>query len=216
MLITFSGIDGAGKSTQISTLMKYLRDNGHQPIYLWSRGGYTSFLENIKVLVRKIFRKSIPPAGHSKKRTQYLRKPGVRKIWLYAALIDLIRVYGLNIRYWRLLRRPVICDRYLWDTLLDFKMNFPHEKVEQWALWRLLQWVTPQPDSAFLLMISLEESIRRSQIKRDPFPEPEDVRRKRYALYKELATEKQFQVIDGTMSAGEITKIIKNSINDVH
>lgn len=203
-LITFSGIDGVGKSTQIASLMKLFRDNGQEPVYLWSRGGYTSFVENIKTLLRKILKKSVPPSGHSEKRSQYLRKSGVRRLWLWAALIDLMRVYGINIRIWRMIGRPVVCDRYLWDTLLDFKINFPKEDVDEWILWKLLRRIAARPDAAFLFMIPIEESVRRSEIKKDPFPEPIDMRRKRYALYEEFAKDGEFHVIDGTRPAGEI------------
>ena len=214
-LLTFSGIDGSGKSTQITHLTRFFQDNGKRPVYIWSRGGYTPFLENVKSLLRRILKRSLPPSGHSEKRTQYFEKKGIRRVWLYAALLDLMRVYGLNIRIWQMLGRPVICDRYLDDTLIDFKMNFPQEDVENWILWRLLKWIAPRPDGSFLLMIPLEESIRRSQIKKDPFPEEEQLRHRRYALYKELAKGGKFHVIDGTKAEVEVTEKIRKIVNSL-
>lgn len=211
-LIAFSGIDGAGKSTQIELLMKYFRDTGRRPVYLWSRGGYTSFLENIKILLRKILKRYAPHSGHSEKRNQYFKKKGVRRFWLYAALLDLMRVYGINIRFWRMIGRPVICDRYLWDTLLDFKINFPKEDVEDWVLWRIFKRIAAKPDVAFLFMIPIDESVRRSEIKKDPFPEPIELRQKRYALYEKLARDGDFHVIDGTRPVAEIFEEIKRVI----
>lgn len=211
-LITFSGIDGAGKSTQIEFIMNFFQDIGKRPVYLWSRGGYTSFLKNIKTLLRKILKKSVPQSGHSEKRNQYLSKNGVRKLWLYAALLDLMRVYGFNIRFWRMMGRPVVCDRYLWDTLLDFKINFPEENVKAWFLWKWLRCIAARPDAAFLFMIPIDESLRRSEAKKDPFPEHIDLRKRRNALYEQLAENGDFHVIDGTRPAGEIFEEIKDVV----
>jgi thymidylate kinase len=64
-------------------------------------------------------------------------------------------------------------------------------------------------------MIPLEESIHRSQIKKDPFPEPEELRHKRYALYKELAKGGKFLVIDGTKAEVEVTEKIRKIVNSM-
>jgi thymidylate kinase len=116
-----------------------------------------------------------------------------------------MRVYGLNVRWWRLRGRTVICDRYLWDTLIDFRLNFPAEDVERWWLWRLLVRLSPQPDASFLLMIPVKESLRRSQEKDEPFPEPEEKRRQRYAQYQQLQQEGVWSVVmDATRPVDQV------------
>lgn len=37
LLVAFSGINGAGKSTQIELLMDRLRQEGQNPTYVWTR-----------------------------------------------------------------------------------------------------------------------------------------------------------------------------------
>lgn len=215
LLISFSGIDGSGKSTHIENLIEYLEDNGSNPVYLWTRGGYTPLFNTLKKVLRKVSGKRIvPESGHSKQRQQYFSRKGVRKLWLGIALIDLIFVYGIAIRWWNLLGRTVICDRYIWDTLIDFRMNFPEERVEDWPLWRFLYRVTPYPDIKFLLQVPLDESIRRTILKDEPFSDSAAVRAKRLEDYEDVAKIKDIILIDGNCSIKKISKNIIHRIND--
>lgn len=50
MLITFEGIDGAGKSTQVKKLKKHLTENGHEVLVLREPGG-TMVAEKIRDLL---------------------------------------------------------------------------------------------------------------------------------------------------------------------
>ena len=138
----------------------------------------------------------------------------VRRAWLLLALLDLLRVYGISIRWSRLRGRPIICDRYLWDTLVDFCLNFPQEQVEKWWLWRALVKVTPRPDVAFLLTIPLGESEVRCSQKYDPFPDPPDVRARRFELYRSLAQQGSWYAIDATKPVDKLFAEILSVLND--
>ena len=48
MIVAISGLDGAGKSTQIDLLSKSLSAKGVRVRFLWARGGYTPGFEFIK------------------------------------------------------------------------------------------------------------------------------------------------------------------------
>jgi dTMP kinase len=217
MLITFSGIDGAGKSTQIELLMKHLRQYGQNPIYVWTRGGYTPLFEHLKALLRHLPRRAVPPPGNNPQRAQVFSKGWVRRLWLTLALLDLLWVYGVQFRWWRWRGQTVVCDRYLWDTLIDFRLNFPHEQVERWWLWRLFLRVVPRPDAAFLLLVPVEESARRSDVKGEPFREPPEVLARRLAEYQALAQNGYWHVMDGCQSipelAAEILGVVQISMN---
>ena len=94
-------------------------------------------------------------------------------LWLSIAILDLIFYWGVYLR-WKLLQgNVVICDRYLLDTLLDFRNNFPNSYFEKSWLWRLLKVSIPKPSVSFLLWVPVAESIRRSQMKDEPFPDDE-------------------------------------------
>jgi len=218
LLITFSGLDGAGKSTQIAHLVGRLEAKGERPAIIWTRGGYTPVFEALKKLLRRTSRgRVVPPAGHSPQREQALSRPFIRRLWLTLAILDLIWVYGVQVRWRHLRGLTVICDRYLWDTLLDFRLNFPQEQVERWWLWRILQCVSPKPDVAFALLIPVGESLRRSQQKNEPFPDPPEVLDRRLAAYEELEKRAGWHVMDGCRPldelADEIWEIVQTAMN---
>jgi dTMP kinase len=207
-LITFSGLDGAGKSTQIGLLLERLRREGRNPIYVWTRGGYTPLFERFKALLRRLPGQVVPPSGHSPERTRSFSKGWVRRLWSVLALFDLLWVYGVQVRWWRWRGRVVVCDRYLWDTLVDFRLNFSEERIEDSWLWRLLVWLTPNPDAAFLLLVSVEESLHRSDVKGEPFRDPPEVLAKRLAQYQLLAQDTEWYVMDGKNTVSNLTDAI--------
>lgn len=213
MHVVFSGVDGAGKSTQINLLLDYLKVQGQQPIYLWTRGGYTPLFNRLKEVVRRLSRgKAIPNAGPSNQRTQNFGRPAVRKVWLTVAILELFWIYGVQVRWWQVKGKVVICDRYLDDTLLDFQQNFPQENIITWGLWRFLRLVAAKADVTFLLLVPVEESVKRSQQKNEPFPDSPEVLTWRLARYQQLAKQRAWQMIDGRRPLFEIAAEIQQIV----
>ncbi len=204
-LIAFSGLDGAGKTTQINLLIEQLRRTGSHPVYVWSRGGYTWFFNFLKSVLRNLTRNHvIPQSGKSYQRTRAFQRTTIRNLWLELALIELLWLYGVRIR-WRLWRgQIVIADRYLWDTLVDFRLNFPQEKIEQWILWRILVKITPKPDASFLLLVPVAESCRRSDVKGEPFRDSQEILTRRLFEYQSLAKNDRWYILDGLDSVVKI------------
>jgi dTMP kinase len=215
MLIAFSGLDGAGKSTQIAILAKALRDKGRSPVVFWSRGGYTPLFNGLKSLARRVTGgKALPPGGRTQARSRAFTKPFVRFAWLRLALLDLLFTYGVRLRWWLAAGRTVVCDRYIWDTLIDFRLNFPLDPVEKSWLWRLLVWAAPVPGVSFLLVIPVEESLRRSQAKKEPFPDSAEVLAARLEQYLSLCSQAGWIVLDGAQSVETVSAQIIASLPD--
>lgn len=214
-LIVFSGLDGAGKSTQIEFLIDYLRNRGQLPKCIWTRGGYTTLFNGLKNLLRKLMGGHIPPPGHSEKREQVMRSKRVQKFWLIIALLDLLRVYAFQIRFWLWSGKIIICDRYLADTFIDFKINFKNQAIERWFLYKLVLWASPRPDVSFLMLIPVEEAIKRSGRKDEPFPDSPEILNKRLSMYQELLNDENWNILNGLKCREELTFEIRQIIDNL-
>ena len=221
LIVTFSGLDGCGKSTQMDLLAAALADVSTrsgaaagfgETRQLWSRGGYTSGILAVKALARRLIGRKAPKAGPSTGRDAAFQRPLVRDLWLVLAIVDLRRLYGVELRVRRAMGQVVLCDRYLWDTLADFEVNFPEVDVESWPLWRLLVAVTPGPDGAFFLDLDVATAEARAIAKNDPFPEPTSQRTKRHAVYERLIAAGRFQVLDALLPKEVIARRVVESL----
>jgi len=197
-MIAFSGLDGAGKSTQIGYLRDFYNQKKIRTIVLWSRGGYTPGMELVKSLLRRFKIANVPlNKGESPNRDVAFSKRYIRKIWLNLAMLDLLFYYAVYIRVLEFVGIVVICDRYLYDTLLDFKRNFPQENIQISPLWRFLMLVATKPEKHFVLTISVQESQLRSKLKHEPFPDSYETLEFRLAEYlKYCSTNREVVQID--------------------
>lgn len=223
LLICLSGIESSGKSTQLELLLENARRQGQSPVYLWTRPGYTRNLETAKRVIRRLTgrRPTGKKSGSSiaaRVKHAYPRRGDefgsalARRVWLSIALTDLIWVYGFQVRYWLSLGRTVVCDRYLWDCFVDFRINFPRDAVESGLLGRILTAVTPRPDVAYFLLIPVEESLLRSKQRERNFQEAEAVLGQRLDQYRIVADQFQLPVLDGRRSVDEIAEEIQLGI----
>ena len=97
MIIVFSGVDCAGKSTQIELLKKEFLGHGIKSQSLWSRGGYTPGFELLKKLLRIVIGKKVIPFGRSKKKHKTMSNLFIRYLWLVIAMLDLLFLYAIII-----------------------------------------------------------------------------------------------------------------------
>lgn len=210
-MIAFSGIDCSGKSTQIEILKKELEEKGRRVEVIWSRGGYTPWIEGIKTLIRpdkkyteeqkKAYRESVN--SNSKK----------AKLLLVASIWDLARYYGIVFRIKEMFGKTIICDRYIWDTYIDFKIKFPQFDFENWFAWKFMMKVIKKPKCSLIFTIPAEESIRRSELKNDPHPEPFELRVRRINFYNEEINKHRWDnVIDAQVSIEEVAEIVRRKV----
>lgn len=208
ILITISGIDGSGKSTQITGLQAFLQMAGVRHETIWYRPGYSGLLDRVRALVRSATPGALPASHDSPARERAFSRPGVSEAWIAIALADLLGQYAARIRL--LLRKglTVICDRYLEDAHLDFSFRFPQYRFD--PVFEVLARVCPRPDLAFCLYVSREEMERRTRSKAEPFPDPDDVRIRRYQAYQRLRS--RFTAVDANRSIDEVQDTLRSHV----
>jgi len=213
-LVTFSGIDSSGKSTQIENLQDYYRGHGISFALRWSRGGYTPGINLLKKAIRLSPKEIIPTPGDFEKNNEQVKRPIISKIWLNISILDLILYYGIWFRLLLLKYNVVIADRYIWDSLIDFKLKFSQYNIENMLLWKLLSKINKRPEKSIMLTLNADESLARSIKKKEPFMESLYIRQARinhYLLF--IEQNKWGHVVDGHQSIDDVFLTICDVLN---
>lgn len=137
MLITFSGLDGSGKSTQAQMLQKVLQELGFRTVFF-----HLTHWTWVNRIGEKYFKKANDKKIPSKKH------PGVLLPRLTIMLLDVLRFWLLWIyAKWR--GQILICDRYFYD--LGVQAVYKHGMSMSMAniYWHLV----PRPSAAFWLKV---------------------------------------------------------------
>lgn len=183
MLITFSGLDGAGKSTLTTFLQRELASHRRRSVvyHMNKQVGLYAYLRVVRNLVGAspnpapsewtASRNAEGKSGASPKASggQPYRPGGRRSalvrvrnalVWnkgirrvLYPIDLAVFLCYRLYVE--RVRRHVLIMDRYFYDTLVDVSDG-------QRRLWvRLLEWITPKPDVAVYIDVEPEVAFAR-------------------------------------------------------
>lgn len=183
MLISFSGLDCSGKSTQINLLRDYLQGKGYPVEEIWSRGGYTPGIERMKNLLRGGKRITPTELTEEERHAKVAAEPRGGKLLLWISIFDLALYWGWSFKRKSKGHHVLICDRYYWDTYIDFSLKYPNIRFDNWLVWKLMTACYRKPDVALVLTVTPEESIRRSNLKFEPFPESQEKREARLNRY---------------------------------
>jgi len=174
MLVTLSGLDGAGKSAHAETLSDAFTGCHIKNSVVWSRGGSSPLTDAALRLVRqgnstnnggRLAQED--PAKKVARRQAALRSPAARQGWLALVGADLLRLYAMRI-WWPMRRgRVIICDRYLYDALVEVAAYANDPDLLHSPLARLLVALAPKPQIRYLLNVSAETATLRSATPED-------------------------------------------------
>ena len=164
--------------------------------------------------MRIVLGKKLIPSGKGERRDKAMSSSLISYLWLMIAMLDLLILYVITIRIESLLGKVVICDRYLGDTFIDFSLNFSKHNFEKMWLWKLLLAVSPKPNIGFLFILPAEESMYRSKLKYEPFPDSKEVLEQRLKIYgtSRFFKDKHWVKIDGLNSIESSASFIKDKV----
>jgi thymidylate kinase len=162
MLITFSGLDGAGKTTLITWLRQELEHSGrrvtvlhlndHVGVYAWVRALRDRLTGKRRDAVEGPPRMDPLPTRLGRLRDAVVWSKTLRRILYPVDLLAfcVIRIYVEVVR-----RRILIMDRYFYDRLVDIA----DKRGGTWL--RIFARFTPSPNLAALLEITPEQAFAR-------------------------------------------------------
>lgn len=192
-MISFSGIDGSGKGSQIEMVENYFKKNNISYAIRWARGSWTPGVELLKRIVRK-------DKGFSDEQKEIYRKevrsnPKTSKLILIVSILDMTWYFGIWYRVLNLFSKELICDRYIWDTYVDFKVNFSSFDFDKWFIWKFLVFISPKPDISILLVISADISVERGIKKNEYFMESIEIKKEKVDEYQKLIALKKWTCV---------------------
>jgi thymidylate kinase len=136
-LIVLSGLDGSGKSTQMEILAERLGTNGIPAAVLWNR--WKPFLSaGVIRLAKRYLRarervKAEDYRGFTDAKRRSMKSVWKRNLWQMMVWGE----YAVQVRARILSHRrkglAILCDRYVYDTLVDVAINFslPPDRLDE-------------------------------------------------------------------------------------
>ena len=206
--VTFSGLDGSGKSEQIKMLSRALHELGVKHTIVYSRIGRSTEISAVRYflgwLLQQIDRKSY------KYRTDWF-KTAVISIFIRLSILDILLRYTILYRIKSIGRDIILCDRYIFDSYIDLVALHDMCEPDNILAWRLVERFSPPPSLSILLSISASEANKREQAREGMYVEQIKASLHREELYKELAQKGKWDiVIDGNASRHTIhQKVIR-------
>lgn len=229
-LFAFTGIDGCGKSTQVRRLVRRLRAAGRPTVAVWTGGQKTITGPLVHLGQRRL---RAPRRGHDRRfvarqggqpeldhefsaylassHRLFTRHPLLARAWTDLSLLE----HALEIDWavWPHLRsrRAVICDRYIYRSVINLAVLLDLGVAE---LPRLLRHpalrLVPRPTCYFLLDVPAELGYRR----KIDLPSAEYVER-RVPLYRALAALTGMAVIDAAQDPDSVEEQIWSQVQAV-
>jgi dTMP kinase len=197
MFITFEGVDGSGKSTQVRLVAERLRSEGREVLTTREPGG-TAFGERVRDLI--LGGDDLAP-------------------WAEAALFAAARAQLVDevIRPAQARGEDILCDRYI-DSSLAYQGLARGLGVERVLELNLAATGHLLPDRTFLILVPLEQAkLRRGDDPDRIEREGEDFVARVDGAYHELAAifAERIVTVDGSQPPQEVAELIHGHLRDL-
>lgn len=211
-LVTLSGVDGSGKTTHAERLLSTLEICDLKAVYVWSRCGVFPWLKIFRLASQSsnLIDPNQDTASVLARRRRRLQNPIMRVTWIFLSLADLVVRYNFEVRLHRLIGDVVVCDRYIYDAIVEMHASLPD--CTSWATIeeKLLFFLCPKPNIAWSLDCPREIGVtRKSDENRETNTERayEDLR----LMYGRLASRYGLKVLD---TSGKLDATTNQLVNE--
>jgi len=216
LLVTFSGIDGSGKSLHAERLRHVFDTCDVRVRLIWARGASSKGAGTMIRAGKRVLGSAGGAPGDSggdahagtrteaerfEERRRRLRNPLARWAFSVVFATDLVRPYVWQTRRAMLNGQVVICDRYICDALVDYALFTGTDPANPPLALKLLHALTPRPHVAVTLDVDPAEALRRKP-EEGSTAHLETARR----MFLELTDARRMTVVEGTASADEIQR----------
>jgi thymidylate kinase len=220
-VVSLSGLDGAGKSSQAAALRDALAQLGHEAVVLWTPLGANPFIQQISTAARAMLRLLawIPPLGRLQRRLRaeggsLVARPGTAArsrsnsvlAGAWASFVALVNAFEQRFGALRHTSRGriVIFDRYTLDSVARLRYLHGGSRRFQAAL---IAAVSPTPLASFLLDVPAETARGRKQDEWDL-----EALRRQAELYREEVERLGVVRLDGERPPEELAAEIARTV----
>ncbi|NPV51549.1 MAG: thymidylate kinase [Candidatus Methanofastidiosum sp.] len=213
-LISFSGIDGAGKTTHAKYIRQVLRKHGIECDYVYGR--LEPFILKPFIMIgRRIFLKERDMfkdyRGYSYgKRKKIKDHPLLFKIYYFIMLLDYLIQLFLRVKIPSVMGHNIVCDRYIFDTVInDFAvdMNYSNKKMKK-EIEKFFRFF-PKPTLSFFIDVPVDIAFKR----KNDIPSLKYLE-ERAMRYRFIASEYDMIIVDGSKDLEKIKRFIKKKVSE--
>lgn len=210
--ICFTGIDGSGKSTISKKLVEVMNNNGINSVYVYNRYkplllrpflfiGEKLFLRN------KNFFKDYSDYSTTKKEATKNHSI-LSALYQYFVIIDyfLQSTYKITIPLY--LGRNIICDRYIYDTLVtDLAVDFNYTNENVLKLLNKMMTIFPKPNKVFFIDVPVDIAFKR----KNDVPSIKYLE-DRVDFFNFIINSYNYIRVDGSGNVNEIMNVVKREV----
>jgi thymidylate kinase len=209
--ICLLGVDGVGKTLHARQLKEALSQNGVRTKYVWLRFVHitTLFLLGYCRVAGLTIYEDI--SGISVGKHCFYKSKLVAYIYPRLLYIDLLPAYLLKIVIPRLMGQTIICDRFVFDTIIDLMIDLNNDHFHETSIGR--KYLHLVPEDAKLILLDLDLELIH---KRRPELAVDALLARRQGLYRKLAQTYGIPIIDNAQSVSSVQKDILRALGDLN
>lgn len=210
-LICIIGPDGSGKSTQAKILIDRLVSQGIECRYLWMRRPYI-FSKPVLFLAKmlKLSKQEVIEGGVAIGYHEFYKSKFISSVFSVCLLIDtiLVNLILVKIPLW-LSSKTIICDRYVYDIVVDMSISTGKNQIKKGIINKLLFAQIPSICKTFILLG--DEKLLKSR--RNDVLVDKTINKK-IIFYEFIASQYPMVIVSARLSIPEMSDFIFKAVSE--